>query len=109
MIIVLGSVTLLPDKIAEALSASQAHVLRSRLEQGCLAHAASVDSENPDRLVFVERWVDWAALRTHFGVPASRHFVQALGAMAVGPPSMLIYEATEINMAGQPVDPARQP
>lgn len=109
MIIVLGSVTLLPDKIAKALPASQAHVDRSRLEQGCLEHGVSVDGENPDRLVFVERWADWAALKTHFGVPASRHFVQALGAMAVAPPSMLIYEAAEINMAGKPVNSARQP
>ena len=96
MIIVLGNVTLQPGKIAEALLASQAHVDRSRLEPGCVEHGVSIDADNPNRLVFVERWADMAALKIHFRVAASRSFVGNLAAMAMSPPSMLIYEANEL-------------
>jgi quinol monooxygenase YgiN len=68
-------------------------VRRSRAEAGCLAHAVHQDVENPLRLVFVEEWADQAALAAHFAVPASRAFARALGALAVEPPRIQVFEA----------------
>ena len=79
MILVLGSVIAQRGCISEALALSQEHVLRSRAEPGCIAHAVHQDSENPQRLVFVEQWASQAALWEHFKVPASRSFTEALG------------------------------
>ena len=101
MIIVLGNVALKPGKLAEAMLASQAHVDRSHLEPGCIEHRVSIDGENPDRLIFVERWADIAALKVHFRLAASRSFVGALAAIAISPPSMLIYEADELAPPGR--------
>ena len=100
MIIVLGSVVIQSGRLAEALTLSLQHVARSRLEPGCLAHAVHQDSEDPRRLVFVEQWADQRALFEHFKVPASRAFVQALSALAVEPPSMALFDATEIQRPG---------
>ena len=94
MILVVGSVVAAPGRVAEVLALSRAHVLRSRAEPGCVAHAVHVDAENPDRLVFVEQWADADALRAHFALAESRAFAAALGTLAAGLPELAIYEAT---------------
>jgi len=96
MIIVLGSVLVREDGVAEALRLSHEHVTRSRTEPGCLAHAVHRDAEQPRRLVFVERWSDREALQRHFRVPASGDFVAALRALADEPPTMTLYAAEEL-------------
>ena len=100
MIIVIGSVIARAGCHAEALALSQAHVARSRLEPGCLAHAVHQDTENPARLVFVERWADRAALLQHFKVPASRVFAKALAALAAEPPAIELFKATPFQVPG---------
>ena len=101
MIVVLGDVVARDGRIAEALALSQEHVARSRVEPGCLAHAVHQDTENPNRLVFVEQWANQESLWEHFKVPASRAFAKALASLAVQPPSIGIYEAQQISMPGK--------
>ena len=96
MIIVLGSVAVLEGQQAYALALSTEHVLRSRAEPGCIAHAVHQDTENPLRLVFVEQWSDLAALHEHFKVSASRAFAKALAGIASEAPTMTIYEAAKV-------------
>jgi quinol monooxygenase YgiN len=98
MILVIGGVTAKTGRLPEALALSQEHVARSRTEPGCISHAVHCDSENAQRLVFVEQWSDRAALAQHFQVPASRAFVKALAALASEPPAIEIYEATPVRM-----------
>ena len=98
MIIILGSVAVREGQLAAALAISQEHVLRSREEPGCIAHAVHQDTEKPDLLVFVEQWESQAALAAHFSVPASRAFAKAIGALAVERPKMTLYEATEVEL-----------
>jgi len=93
MIVVLGSVLVQPGKLDQALALSQTHVQRSRAEPGCIAHAVHLDSENPQRLVFVERWADQTALQVHFKVPESGQFVAALTPLLSEAPEMAIYAA----------------
>jgi quinol monooxygenase YgiN len=97
MIVVTGSVTARPDSFEEARRLSLEHVQRSRTEPGCISHAVHVDCENPLKLVFLEQWADRAALAAHFAVPASRNFVRALGALAVGAPTIEIYDANKLE------------
>lgn len=101
MIIVLGSVVIQPGRTADALAVAQAHVARSRLEPGCLEHGVHLDSERPDRLVFVERWADAAALQAHFAVPESGRFVRGIGALAAEHPVITVYEANALPGPGQ--------
>jgi quinol monooxygenase YgiN len=94
MIIVTGSVQARPDQLDAVLALSLEHVHRSRTEPGCLLHTVHQDVEDPHRLVFVEQWADLDALRTHFAVPASGAFVEALTPLAVAPPTLDVYDAT---------------
>ena len=98
MIIVTGSFTAKADRIEEALALSIEHVRRSRRENGCMLHGVHRDAENPNRLVFVEQWIDQAALAEHFAVPASRSFVRAVTAIAVEAPTISIYDAKKITI-----------
>jgi quinol monooxygenase YgiN len=101
MNLVLGSVMCREERVADALELSQAHVVRSRGEPGCLAHAVYRDVENHCRLVFVEHWVSAEALWEHFRVAASGAFVRALSGMTTEEPQMAIYEATQIPIPTQ--------
>ena len=98
MIIITGTIQGRPDTIDELIEASLEHVHRSRAEPGCISHAVHRDVEDADRLVFVERWADLDAVRTHFAVPESAAFVAAVGRLATGRPSIEIYEAEETTV-----------
>jgi quinol monooxygenase YgiN len=97
MILVLGSVVAADGDFDAVLALSQAHVVRSRTEPGCISHAVYADTEHPNRLVFVEQWRDQASLRQHFLVPASRAFIESLASLAAEPPSLAVYEANELK------------
>lgn len=97
MIIVTGTVLARAGTFDEVLRLSIAHVLRSRAEPGCVSHAVHRDTEEPLRLHFLERWTDMAALKTHFVVPESRAFGANLARLAAEPPSMTLYDASEIG------------
>lgn len=97
MIIVTGTVITTPETHDEMLAVSIEHCARSRAEPGCIAHNVHVDCENPSKLVFVEYWDDMAALKAHFRVPESQAFVSMLSKLAAAPPSMKVFEASEID------------
>lgn len=90
-IVVVGTATGSDETIDELLAAGLAHVRRSRLEPGCLSHDVHRHVEHPNRLVFVERWVDRAALDAHFVQPGSADLLEAVGRLTVEPPTLDIY------------------
>jgi quinol monooxygenase YgiN len=104
MLIVLGSVQTRPETLDEARRLALAHVQRSRAEQGCLAHAVHTDLDDPLRLVFIERWADWAALHTHFRVPDSVAFAQDMARLAAQPPDMAVHQ---VSASHTPLAPKR--
>lgn len=77
------------------------HSARSRAEPGCIAHNVHVDAEDASRLVFVERWADMAAVKTHFAMPESGAFVRDLVKLANGAPWMRVFEGSEVREMGR--------
>ena len=104
MILVLGSVVVADGQLESATALSQDHVRRSRTEPGCISHDLHHDATNPQRLVFVERWVDHAALMQHFAVSESGVFVRDLTNMASEAPRIEIFDATPVGQTlGDPI------
>lgn len=99
MIIVTGSVLTNAENRAAIEAEAVAHCRRSRAEPGCIAHNCHYDVEEPDRLVFVEKWADAAALRAHFAVPESGAFVRAISALSTETPGMEIYLSEQTSPA----------
>ena len=97
MIIITGSLRGRADTLAELLESSREHALRSRGEPGCLEFGLMIDSEDPLRLVFVERWADQAALGVHMKVPAAREFGKRVAALIDQPPELNMYDASELK------------
>jgi quinol monooxygenase YgiN len=97
MVIVWGSIEAIADKLEDVVQLSLEHVHRSRNEPGCISHSVQADLENQNRLIFFEEWEDMAALQTHFEVAESGNFVSSVSRLAVGPPSIKIFESTQIN------------
>src|SRR6185312_16194743 len=97
MIIVIGHITAKPDTIAEMARVAREHVQRSRGEPGCISHEVTIDSENPLRLVFFERWDDKPALDAHFALKESRSAFKAMRSLAADPGKMVVYEADRIT------------
>ena len=96
-ILVTGYVTARPETFDEVLKLSQEHVERSRKEEGCISHAVHRDVENPNRLVFVETWASRETLAAHFALSHSREFIEAIVPLSGEPPSLAVYEATDIS------------
>jgi quinol monooxygenase YgiN len=98
VVIVLGHVDVKPGRLDEALALSRAHVLRSRAEPGCLAHAVHHDADDPARLIFVEKWADRGALAAHFAVPEARAFARVLGELSTARPEMALFDAEPFSV-----------
>ena len=98
MIIVTGSIEASDETFSEILRVSLEHVHRSRTEPGCISHAVHRDAERPNRLFFFEQWADRDALFTHFAVPASREFADAVSKLATGIPTLEIYDASVVSL-----------
>ena len=96
MIIVYGTATATEGNADELLEESRAHVARSLTEPGCLSHGVTRDVDDPNRLVFIERWEDMDALQAHFEVPASREFGAAVARLTEGTFSLEMFEAEEL-------------
>ncbi len=97
MVIVTASVVAREGQLTESLALSQIHVARSRLELGCISHDVLLHPDQPDRLIFLERWTDMACLAAHFKVPASREFAKALMKLSSQAPEMNVYETKETS------------
>lgn len=89
----LGTIEASTDTIDDLLSASLAHVHRSRSEPGCIEHGVHRDAEDLNRLVFVERWADREALDAHFARMGSGEFIEALRSLELGRQTLSIYAA----------------
>ena len=98
MIIVLGSIVARSDTFEALRKASLEHVHRSRAEPGCIAHSVHVDSENPLKLVFVEKWKDASALATHFRVKGSIDFVGKARELGAEAPVIEIFESSPAKL-----------
>jgi quinol monooxygenase YgiN len=96
MIIVTGTLHARPETLTEVLVLSREHVLRSRSEPGCLEHGVAIDADDPMRLVFFERWADRDAIGAHLKVPASRGFGKAVAGLVDQPPTLSMFDATEL-------------
>ncbi len=98
MLIVTGAIAARADTFDELRAASIEHVARSLAEPGCLEHGVGVDANDGLRLVFFERWADRAALDAHFKVPASRAFAKRAAILAAHPPTLSVYDGSEISL-----------
>lgn len=69
------SIALKPGTREQILARAQAVQAATRAEPGCLAYDFFTCTDDPDRLVFVEEWVDQAAHATHMTFEHTKQFI----------------------------------
>jgi quinol monooxygenase YgiN len=84
VVIVTGEILARPETLDALIAVCVDHSRRSRGEPGCISHDSFVDTENPLRIFFFERWADRASLEAHFAVPESNAFMREVRALAAG-------------------------
>ncbi|MBV6749686.1 antibiotic biosynthesis monooxygenase [Pseudomonas chlororaphis] len=68
-----------PGKAAELEPHLRACVVPSRAEPGCREYILHVDQADPERFIFVERWIDQAAIEHHRGTAHYKAMAAAIG------------------------------
>ncbi len=92
MLLIIGTVRLPPEKLADARAAMRAMVEASRAEDGCLAYGYAEDVLDPGLIHVKEMWRDQAALDRHF---ASAHIAAwrvTWPALGIGERDLQVYE-----------------
>jgi quinol monooxygenase YgiN len=70
MLLIVGTVRLPPEKLADSRPAMERMILASRVERGCVEYGYAADVLDPGLIHVKEMWTDRACLADHF---ASRH------------------------------------
>ncbi len=77
MLLIVGTIRIAPERLAEAKPAMQKVIAASRKEAGCLEYSYAEDILDPGLIHIAERWVSQAAFDEHF---ASNHLAEWCGA-----------------------------
>ncbi|MEL7489218.1 MAG: putative quinol monooxygenase [Pseudomonadota bacterium] len=83
MIVVSGNAKFAPGALQKIRKEMEAMITASKAEAGCIDYAYGIDVSDPDTLLVVEYWEDWAALDAHFKEPHMATWRAALGAAGV--------------------------
>jgi quinol monooxygenase YgiN len=67
-----------PGRVDEVITGLEPVIAQTHGEAGCLTYALHRDTNDPDRLVLVERWTSQVALEAHFQQP----YMAGLGDLA---------------------------
>lgn len=92
-IVVVGSFTAQPGKEAEAVEAFQALVDPTHKEEGCILYALHQGTDDPRRLVFIERWESRELLDKHLGSEHVQNVLTRVEELFGDSADIVVYEA----------------
>ncbi len=69
MIHLIATITIRPGSLDAVVAAAKPCLEGTRAEAGCISYELFQSVEDPEKLVFVERWKDRTALTEHFHAP----------------------------------------
>ena len=74
MLIVAGTIPVIPEKIEEAKAVATVMAKATQAEEGCLEYHFYSNVENPETFLVFERWESEAALAAHSDTPHMAEF-----------------------------------
>ena len=90
MLSVIAKIPIKEGKMEEAMAAIAELMKGVAGEAGCLLYTVNSDKNNPNTLVFMERYKDKEALQVHGQTPHFQAFFAKSGQLVAGPPEMTI-------------------
>lgn len=95
MIAVIAKVPVQPAKKEEALSAVKELMRQVAQEESTLYYTLNIDKNQPDTLVFIERYKDMAALTVHSSTPHFQEFMKKAMTFSSGQPEIQVLKEIE--------------
>ena len=95
MIAVIAKVPIQVEKKEAALAAAKKLIEKVATEEGTLYYTLNMDENNPDTLIFIERYKDMDALAAHGSTPYFKEFMESAMTFAAGKPEINLFK--EIN------------
>jgi len=92
MLLIAASMTAAPNKRAQLQDVLTSLLAPTRAEPGCREYRYYQDSEDPDKFLFFEKWLDQKAIDAHFASAHFKHAAEQLPELVVGAPDIRIYE-----------------
>jgi quinol monooxygenase YgiN len=92
MIAVIAKVPVQPEKKEEALAAVKELMGHVAKEEGTLYYTLNIDRNQPDTLVFIERYKDMDALTVHGSTPHFQEFMKKTMTFASGQPDIQVFK-----------------
>ncbi|RJT39014.1 antibiotic biosynthesis monooxygenase [Mesorhizobium waimense] len=93
MLLIIGTVRLPPDKLAEARPAMQRMISASRAEPGCIEYSYAQDVLDAGLIHVSEVWSDRAALDAHFRSAHIADWRASWAALGIRDRNLMLYEA----------------
>jgi quinol monooxygenase YgiN len=92
MVIFIGRARVRADALEAVLAACREMIARTPSEPGCLSYNGHQQIDNPQTIVFVEKWASRAEMDAHLALPHTQAFLGAIGAAVVAPPALESYD-----------------
>ena len=93
MTVLTAYVSLLPDRVEDALAACRTVRELSQKEPGCERYDFYQSPDEATRIVFVEEWSTRNHLEVHFQQPAFKEFFATMQPLLASPPEIRIFES----------------
>ena len=95
MLLIVGTVRLPPEKLAEARPVMARMISASRAEPGCLEYTYAEDVLDPGLIHVMESWSDQVALDLHFGSDHIAAWRSSWTSLGIGDRSLRVYDLTQ--------------
>jgi quinol monooxygenase YgiN len=67
----------------------------TRKEKGCIAYDPQQSAEDPNKIIFYERWKNVEALAAHLDAPHTKKLLAGIGDLLDGTPTLEFYQLPE--------------
>ncbi|KUM28852.1 antibiotic biosynthesis monooxygenase [Mesorhizobium loti] len=95
MLLIIGTIRVPPERLADARPAMERMISASRAEPGCLAYSYAQDVLDPGLIHVSEAWRDRAALDAHFKSGHIAEWRASWVELGIGDRKLTLYEAGE--------------
>lgn len=89
---IIAKVRIKPGNVADFITAAQTIIKSSNEEEGCIEYQLFQSPYDPSSFVFVEKYVNQAAIDFHFGQTYFKEFGTTIGSWTESPAEIKIYE-----------------
>jgi quinol monooxygenase YgiN len=95
---IIAKVSIKPENTADFIKAAQGIIKSSNEEEGCIEYQLFQSPYDQTSFVFVEKYVNQAAIDHHFGAPYFKEFGSTISGWTNGPAEIKIYDITGERM-----------